>query len=298
MKRKLVKQGTSTMMISLPSKWIKANKLDKGSEVDVEENGSNIIISPEKENVKSEIGIELKDLTESSIRTFITNTYRMGYDKVNVKFQNPDQFRILKKVVESRLLGFEIIKRDKGICIIENITEPSQEQFNSILQKIFLNIETLFEITEKRFDNIKVEEDFEEVEEKIQQYDNFCRRVISKKKLIDDKSEFWWTFLTLLIHAQREIYLLNKTINKKVNISSKTKELLKDCSEVFSKLKEAYLKKELNAISTIHSKEKAIIYNKGYKMIENSKEAVILYHILSSARQLYLCSSPLLGIIM
>ena len=33
MKRKLVKQGAGTMMISLPTKWIKENNLDKGDEV-------------------------------------------------------------------------------------------------------------------------------------------------------------------------------------------------------------------------------------------------------------------------
>ena len=54
MKRKLVKQGAATMMISLPSKWIKENSLEKGSEVELEEEGSSVMISVDKKEKKKE----------------------------------------------------------------------------------------------------------------------------------------------------------------------------------------------------------------------------------------------------
>ena len=36
MKRKVVKQGKSTLMISLPSKWVKDNNINRGDEIDLQ----------------------------------------------------------------------------------------------------------------------------------------------------------------------------------------------------------------------------------------------------------------------
>ena len=53
MKRKLVRQGSSTLMISLPSKWVKSNNLDKGSEIDIDEKENVLEISVERKEKKS-----------------------------------------------------------------------------------------------------------------------------------------------------------------------------------------------------------------------------------------------------
>src|SRR3989344_3728847 len=151
MRRKLVKQGASTLMISLPSKWIHANSLDKGKEINLEVIDNNILISPSQIETKKEAILELKSLTESLIRTLITNTYRKGFDKVKVNFESEKQFKILNNTIKTRLIGFEVIKKEQTSCIIENITEPSPEQFENILRKIFYSIHDLFETTEKRF---------------------------------------------------------------------------------------------------------------------------------------------------
>src|SRR4030043_2126626 len=242
MKRKLVKQGAATMMISLPSKWIKANSLEKGDEIDLENLGKNLVISIKSPEKKLETSIKLTSLTESSIRTLITNTYRESYDKINVEFENNEQFKILKRVIETRLIGFEITKKQQKSCTVENITEPSPDQFDNLLNKIFLNIEELFEITKKRL-NDEEAEDFEEVADRIQKYDNFCRRIIVKRKLVEKNSEMFWSFLSSIIRAYRELYYLNKATDKKIKVSEKTKELLQDSEEVFSMIIKAYKNK-------------------------------------------------------
>ena len=59
MKRKLVQQGAATMMVSLPSKWIKKFGLKKGDEIDLEEKGSIINIYPELKKERNKIIIEI-----------------------------------------------------------------------------------------------------------------------------------------------------------------------------------------------------------------------------------------------
>jgi hypothetical protein len=298
MKRKLVKQGAATLMISLPSKWLKSNHLDKGADVDLEEIDENLVISATKVGIKKEAEIKLSDLTESSIRTLITNTYRKGYDKITVFFDNEKQFQILDNVIRTVLLGFDIVKKEKNKCFVENITEPSSDQFENILNKVFLNISTLFEITNNRFNKGKPEENFEDVEQRIMQYDNFCRRVISKGLLVHEKKEFFWAFLHLVDHGQREIYHLNKVLGG-FAISEKSKELLKGSEKMFELIKKAYLEKNLQVLSEVHSLEKELIYKKGYALLEKSKgkENIIIYHLIASIRKFFQTNSPLTALI-
>jgi phosphate uptake regulator len=297
MRRKLVKQGAATMMISLPAKWIKENSLKKGSEIDLEQADNNLLVSAKPiEEVKKEITIKLANLTESSIRTLITNTYRRGYDIINVNFDNEKQFKILNQIIKTKLIGFDVTKKEKNSCIVESITEPSTDQFDTIIKKIFYNISELFEITKKRMQDKKEVNNYIEVEERIMKYDNFCRRVISKRKIINPKSEFLWTFLALLIHGQREIYHLNKLLG--IKVSDKIKELLEDAKSMFGLIMHTYLEKNIELLSKVHSLEKELIYKKGYSLLKKTKEGPIVYHIMLAIREFYQANSPLSGLIM
>ena len=68
------------MMVSLPAKWIKENSLHKGDGIDIEGSENELVISLQPTGRKTESAVKLIGLTESSIRTLITNTYRKGYD--------------------------------------------------------------------------------------------------------------------------------------------------------------------------------------------------------------------------
>lgn len=295
MKRKLVKQGAATMMVSLPSRWIKENRLGKGDEIDMETAGRGLLISSDAAKAKAETEIVLTGLTESLIRTMIGNSYRMGYDKVKVNFGSDRQFKILQETIKENLLGFDIIKKEKDFCIIESITEPSIEQFDNIIQKIFYNSLALFEITEKRLKNGKADENYEDVETRITQYDNFCRRVMAKKGF-EKNAQLFWAFLTAINHGQRELYHLNIYLDsKKAKKNDSILEILDDSKELFKAIVACYEKKDKSLLENIFSKEKEIIYKKGYKALE--KDSIIAFHLLSSARNFYLAASPLSGLI-
>jgi phosphate uptake regulator len=301
MQRKLIKQGGGGYTIYLPKKWVSENGFDKGEELHVEEVGKNLIISPSALVKKTETTIKLENLTESSIRTLITNTYRAGYDKITVRFEHEAQFKILQKTVKTKLIGFDVIKKEANYCVVENITEPSYDQFDNLLRKMFMNIEELFEITAGKLGIKEVNEadDFEEVEERILKYDNFCRRAITKRKLIDQKSEFFWTFLAIVIHGNRELYHLNKLIVKKVKVSSKTVYLFEKAHEIFVIIEKAYFDKNISLLAKIHEMEKDVVYNKGYGVLKdkNSNDSVFAFHLMSCARHFYLANSPLAGLI-
>jgi phosphate uptake regulator len=288
MKRKVVQQGATTLMISLPSKWARKFSLKKGDEVDIEEQGNNILVSPEEIKQKLETEISITGMAESSIRTIITNTYRLGYDRIRVNFSAEEQFKIIQNTIKTRLLGFDIIKKEKNSCIIENITEPSSDQFENLLQKVFMNIEDLFEISEQRLKGEKPVSNYMDSEERIQQYDNFCRRVITKKG--ERKSHLLWTFLALIIHGQRDLYHLNKYIDKTREKDKEAASLLIDSKAVFDMIVSAYAKKNLKILEQVHD-----VHEKMVPKIQKLMKGPTIYYIASSMRNFYLSSSPLIG---
>jgi len=299
MKRKLVKQGAATLMISLPSKWIHKNNLSKGSEVELEQLDDNLIISSRPISIKLETTINLSESTETYVRTLITNTYRRGYDKIKIFYNNQEQFEILLHIIKTRLIGFDIIKKEQNYCIVENITEPDVSQFDNIMRKMFFGISELFEEIKKRFENkIKNPNDIDEIAERIQKYDNFCRRVIMKQKITSKNTELLWAFLTLMIHGQREIYLISKINFKNTTISSKTKDFLNDIKQLYETLVSIYLNKDAKLVAKIHI-QNDICYKKGLLLLQNSqgKETLLTHHLLSAGRIFYQANSPIVGLI-
>ena len=296
MERKVVQHGPSTLMISLPSKWVKKKGLKKGDELDVEQKENNLIISLDKRKQKTEINLDLSSLEESSVRTILTNIYRLGYDKITINYQNNKILEIIKTLVEKNLLGFEITEKTATGCKIESITEPAMDQFENIFSKVLINIDELFAILEETFTGQK--RDFEDIDRKIQQFDNFCRRVLVKNSLFENNF-LQWTFHSELIHATREIYhLLNYLSYSKVKISKYEFEMLKETKKVFEIIRESYNKRDIHLLEKVHELEKEATYRKGYEALKKTENSIIVFHLMLALKHFYLTNSPLMGIIM
>jgi len=295
MKRKVVRQGAATMMVSLPSKWVKKVHLKKGDEIDIEESNGALTISREAVAVKKHATVNISSYTESAVRIAIWNAYRTGYDSVLVRFKDEKQYKIIKDVIKNYIVGFDIVKREKDNCMLENISEPSEEQFDVIFRKILYNISLLLEITEDRLRNKPVVDDYKEVVMKIHQYDNFCRRVITKRHL--PYANLLWTFLVLITHGQREIYYLNKFLDTS-SVHFRNFEFFEKLKRMFDFVQDGYAKKDIVSIEKMHDLQKGN-YEYFCKLIQkNGRENVVLYHISAAMRNFYFTGSPLLSLLL
>ncbi|MEK6927255.1 MAG: hypothetical protein AABX11_02380 [Nanoarchaeota archaeon] len=299
--RKLIGQGLGGMTIHLPKKWIEAYHLSKGDDIYIDDAEGKLIISPKSQKLKRETTIKLIGLEESLIRILIGNTYRLGFDKIVVEFESEKQFEILQEVIQKRTIGFEIVKKENKKCIVENVTEPSEDQFDNILLKIFMNIDELFEETSKRLNLVKGEkqENIDEIEDRIIRYDQFCRRILLKKRF-EPKSSLHLAFILMIIHGQRELYYLTKAVSKENKFSKETLALFSKILELYRLVKEAYLAKESSQLAQINKQGRDIIYKKGYSLIEKTKgkESIIIYHLLACARNFYQSVSSLSGLLL
>jgi len=105
MKRKVSKIGQSTLMVSLPHKWVKKYNIEKGDEVEVEIDGGIITIrQPGKSKQSKEWRMTLNTTYPKIIRIQLNTIYRSGYDRIIINYQNTETIKIIRKLVSDYLL--------------------------------------------------------------------------------------------------------------------------------------------------------------------------------------------------
>jgi len=296
----LVKQGTATIMISVPSKWCKANNLNKGDEVDVEESENDLRISTsEITKQKKETMISINEENQKELRNILTHLYRKGFDKITIENVSIQSMRNIRNIVEKLLLGFEITEKNGSQCMIENISEPSEGKYGAMLNKVFLIMRESFEMLEEDFETGKLQ-NLQEMEEiKIQQ-DRlilFCRRLLIGS-YAGENMALEWELLTFLTHIQHAVFYLYKFASEnRIKPESQMYSLIKSLNEYFRLLYGVYRNKNIRLIHKINYLKDSYQFGKCIEAIEKGKgkNAVVYSYIRELFRLIQLGTSPLLG---
>ncbi|HEX5975853.1 MAG TPA: phosphate uptake regulator PhoU [Nitrososphaeraceae archaeon] len=138
--RRLQKIGSS-MLISLPSEWIKNNNLKKGNMVMIEINRNNSIsLYPsdiDTEDVK-EVNIPHPQLSMDSLTNQIYGAYLLGYDVIRIKGKSQISFddRELIKLAMRKLVGLEIVDENGSNIISQFLLDANTLDAEKILRRM------------------------------------------------------------------------------------------------------------------------------------------------------------------
>ena len=135
MKRKVVQQGPATLMISLPSKWVKENSITKGDELDVTEERGRLVLtldSAKTEPAKKEIDAASEIFNEY----FVNYVYQKGYDEILIRYNDASVPTVVEKRAK-QLLGFEIVEKTKNSILLKMLVNVDQQEFETVLKKLF-----------------------------------------------------------------------------------------------------------------------------------------------------------------
>ncbi|MBI2660186.1 AbrB/MazE/SpoVT family DNA-binding domain-containing protein [Candidatus Woesearchaeota archaeon] len=147
-KRKVIQIANSTQLISLPRKWSQKYGIKKGDEIEVEENGSKLVIETERSQESGNIEVDITGADRDFLLFLIRSLYIKGYNEIKLVFNDPliDHHRLNKKVTVisevhiemNRLTGIEVIQQHENFCILKVISESSIKDFDVILRRLFL----------------------------------------------------------------------------------------------------------------------------------------------------------------
>ena len=287
MKRKVSLIGPSTLMVSLPSKWVKKYNVKKGDEMTVAENGDKLIITSGPINRELSINLDSSDLGIIS-KHFINYLYQKGYDEIEIKFDSPDVFRQIQKSL-SNLLGYEILNQTKNTCIIKSVFDSKKQEFDNILRRTFL---ILLDMAESCYDTVEKGEyssldEIKLLEKTNNKLTDFCKRTLSKEGC-EDKC----VFLYVIIRDIEKIADSYRNIcdifiaNPKVSVSKQSLDLFKEVNSYLRLFYELFYKFDKNKAIILHDK-KGIMIKKAKKLFETkSKEESVLLHELITLIQL------------
>ena len=180
MKRKVIQLAGKTLVVSMPNKWVKKYGVKKGDDVEVEEGERKLVIKVGGKGEQTTKIINIKEI-KIMLNRVISGLYKAGYDEVELTYESPEQYSVIRDVLNKTCMGYEIIKHGQRTILIKNLSELHLDEFDNILRRYFL---TLLSSADDALEYIKQGnlEGMREIELRdyqINKYSDLCRRILN-----------------------------------------------------------------------------------------------------------------------
>ena len=181
MKRKVIQIAESTQLISLPRKWTLKYGIKKGDELEVEEKGARIVVTPDKKVLTKELTADVSGLTPDLAGKFVSRAYQKGYDRLKLKFDNPEiMIAIQSKIPE--LMGYEIMDKNREQCEIQVLSGRLDIDIETSLKRAFLTVIDMADSNKEFYKKTDLSglKNVEQKDLEVNKFCYFCLRAISK----------------------------------------------------------------------------------------------------------------------
>jgi len=148
-KRRVIKLGTKTLLVSIPSQWARQHGIGKGHELDVQMQGSSLIVKGNAQKTPP-LSIDISDFNSSLIWYTLISAYRQGTDTIEISYNSQTIWdkRQLKNVqvtdllhtITERLIGFGITKTSSNKCVIKDLSAGKPEEFANSVTRTFQTV--------------------------------------------------------------------------------------------------------------------------------------------------------------
>jgi len=178
MERKLVKQGSSTMTMSLPSNWVKKFDLNQDDVVELQEVDNSLVVSTSKTFKSQELKIEDSAQRKGYLFRRIIGLYQSGYDKIIVKHNNQERYII---EITNQLIGYVLMKKSDSKCVIEDLSGVANINFEDIYKRCFSILVEQYETLLLKLENDEDLTGLNYLDYNLNQFSDFCLRYLSKR---------------------------------------------------------------------------------------------------------------------
>ncbi len=249
MNRKLIKQGGTGLTMYVPKKWVDRLHLKPGDEVSVNEDGNNLILTPETILKDKVITINATDMNSSSLRIALSSVYWQGYNKIKLTTKKKFSFVMINRLIDS-YIGLIITEQSDKSIIIQNTSTEKFEDVDKIINKLFTTIKYMFSKTGEK-------EEILELRKSVLKIGNYCQRLVFTTNFGKDKTYEYSSLILMLKKVSGSLTFLEKS-------NTETKEL-------FDKINTAYLKKDLSLATKAFEE----IFEKRKKLLKKNNNAIL-----------------------
>ncbi|MAG78238.1 hypothetical protein CL616_02620 [archaeon] len=247
MRRKLVKQGPQSLVVSLPSDWLKKNHLIKGNEVEIVEISNNLVVSGKEvveKKIKEDFVLNIDEMDDYLIKRYLTMLYTQGYGEIVVTFSKKGIMLLRKgkkmgvekfiSELTHRFVGMEVLTSEKKRIVLKCFTALDVEELKNVQRRIFLLILSFMEnMFDKNFNRNMAHDN-------ITKFINYFFRILNASPEIKDK-EMLYSFFAVqdkLADYLRHIhYELHRT-----RVSKRVKDFMKEVFELYEEMYKLFYK--------------------------------------------------------
>ncbi len=259
MKRKAIQLANQTIVVSLPSKWVKAQGIKKGDEIDIEERGKELVIGGEGNAEQKKIKLDVKGL-DNILYRIVGALYKTGYNEIELVYETSKELETIQKTIKRSLTGFEIIEQSKNRVIVKEVSKLEGGEFDRILKKCFQSLISSGEESLESFKKLN-SEDMEKIaltDDLINTYCDFCRRILHTNPNIPKVTTKY--FIVEQLERIGDIYkdLCRYMAKKPFKVNKNILELYEEINIFFCDFYELFYKFDLKKIENFAVKKRRI----------------------------------------
>ncbi len=241
MKRKIIKLGQATYVMSLPSAWIRKFDLKQGDYLEVEEAERTLVVASEKQVKNAAVKFDLRKVNSDLIESFILGAYRQGYDEIELihepqcaGYKSKDKLstlNLIQEIVNINLIGTEIIEQSQQRTVIRDLGGTSEDNAENVFQRALYLLKALaadcFEALAKK--DIAVLESMEQRQRNIKKFLLYYERLVNKKTLSKEKSSVTIQLVSRIEEISGSYkHLAAETLRKRSFYNPSTLDILKE----------------------------------------------------------------------
>lgn len=140
-----MKQGPSTLVVSIPSALVKRFKVKKGDSVFLKDQEKGFAVSFHPQNDEKKIAVDLSGTLPMTHR-IVGALYKAGYDEMTLKYSTAEEAKAILETIP-RLQGHEVFQHQKNAIVVKGIVKMDQESFDILYRKCFHVVKDMAEDT-------------------------------------------------------------------------------------------------------------------------------------------------------
>jgi len=289
MQRKVIQQGPSTLMVSLPSIWVKKNNITKGRVVDVTVQDNALIIASGITQTKKKTDITIVS-PEHYMRRLIISKYREGYEEIIIHYKDHKVLDHIRETLQY-LLGFEIVDQTDSSCTIANVAEGLKDNYDQMFKRQFQIILTIGQMIT---DYIKNQDeqilhkivDFRHTLSKVQEY---CLRLLNREDFFTEhhKQRAFFSVWNIGVMGKTFIYLARDLLHKKkIQLGQKEQRYSEKVLQYVRLLYNLHLNFKNEILIDLKNKRELLI-KEGKELLQESKEPIACHYLLSIVEKVH-----------
>lgn len=201
-KRKTIELGRSTLVVSLPSTWVKKVGLKSGEYLNLEEGkDASLYLSPSeiKQGLKEKEITVSEEFTKEGIAKLIESAYCAGYDSIKIVCKDSSKIGKIIQETVSDLMGVEIINQGENFFVIKDIGGGNSENLDNLVRRAFFLVMSISTDSLEAFKSGKKDifEDLAMRDVSVDRICFFCLRHLNKAVFKQEKIPAAFSFIML-----------------------------------------------------------------------------------------------------